>query len=176
MTDDYPVSEHAPRQLACIVVFAIAFLLGSASPTFAQKDAKPPKEFKVSYDKFQDETAVVLMDFDRILFFDVWFRYKGEAALSADVTDFYITFRTPGRCSGFCFYDPQLIFLIDGERLPFPAIKTLSDIATFPLTRDTIERISKSKKVEYQVGRYQGELKTTSFAKFKTLLELGTKK
>jgi len=147
------------------------FVLALAVTVAAQK---PPKGFFVEYDKFTDETEVSFLDYDSA-FAAAWFTYKGKT-LDSDVETFLLTF-DGRRCDGYCFNDPELIFLIDGERTLLPKLsRVLSDSATFPISRDLMARLIAAKKIEYRVGRFEAEWKEKLRAKLKTLLDLGTVK
>lgn len=158
-------------------IFLIIFVLSVTA--FAQdpnKPAKPPKGFQIVYDKFKDKTEVGFYDvgFSNPSF-AAWFRHPGPV-LEGDIGEFVFAF-LGGRCSGYCFNDPALIFIIDGDRVVMPPLRNfLGDTAAFPIERDLLTRIAAAKLVEYQVGRYQGVLKDKNIARLKTLLDLGTKK
>ena len=135
------------------------------------QSVKLPSEFAVSYDKFKDKTDAYFIDGWRIT---SGFIHSGSV-LKEDQAEFYIIFHG-AYCTGFCFHNPSLIFIIDGEHLALPEERQLTDDALFLLDRSVIERIASAKIVEYQVGQFENKWKDKSIAKFKLLLDLGTVK
>lgn len=146
-----------------------------AAAAFAQ-DRKLPNDFTVSYDKFKDVSTVTFNDGRTFAGYLVGgFDHPGEK-LTATIDDFYFMFRPVGRCSGFCFDDPELIFIIDGERISLGRDRGLHDLALYIITRPLLDRLASAKLVEFKVGRFEGKFDAKTFPKLRTLLEMATVK
>lgn len=138
----------------------------------ASGQTKLPSGIKAEYDKFKDETEVVYRGFGHAL----WYRHAG-ATLTEDVEKFRITF-FGARCEGYCFRSPTaLIWMIDGERILGPVYERyLGDDVTMEIARDLVDRISKAKVVEYQIGEFERKLQERERRKFAELLAVATVK
>lgn len=128
---------------------------------------------ETKYDKFKNETSVTFWGTGLGVDEAAMFTHSGDK-LTSDVDTFFLYFRGNGRCYGFCFHDPGLILLIDGNREDLGTRKTLSDGVVFSISRDMLKKIADAKLVEYQVGRYEGKWETKTLNKFKLLLAAGT--
>jgi hypothetical protein len=153
--------------------FATAILI-VISCVVALPQSRPPKGFLVDYDKFKDITDVSYLSTDYKGLLQSWisFNYQGRN-LDKNIETFYVTFLGTGRCYGFCFKEPTLILLIDGERYSV-SNNQLANIVRFALPRSTVEKIVHAKIVEFQVGTYEEAWKPKAIEKWGQLLALGT--
>lgn len=143
-----------------------------ASGLMAQK---LPKGFEVEYDKFRDETRTSFLDYPGSLTTELGFAHSGTA-ITSNIQSFHLhIFASRNQCYGYCFNDPELIFLIDGHRVRLES-EALDDSVTFFLERSVVEKMASAKHIEFQISRFRGEWKEKSIIKIKTLLDLATVK
>ena len=127
----------------------------------------------VTYDKFKDETRVSVYKPNMGLSIEWAFTYQGRE-LKENVDTFYVNFTGGRYCNGYCFKDPMLILLIDGERVDLSDGRhRLGDSAAFAVDRAVMEKAVNAKLVEYQVGPYEGRWKEKDIRK---LFDAGTKR
>ncbi len=187
------------KTLIMILIFAAAAFGQTPSPTPGYSDSDDPKQptassdvsqisttealrvrakpeklknLTIKYDKFKDQTRISFEGFSNVDY-TIGTEYNGES-LRRNANDFYIYFYGGSRCYGFCFHDPELILIVDGERTFAGTDEGLSDSAIFSIDRKMLERLAAAKLVEFQVGRYEGKWKDKDIENFKTLLGLAT--
>lgn len=157
-------------------VMKTLLLIASLAIAAVAQDTKLPNDFTVSYDKFKDITTVTFNDGRTFAGYMIGgFDHPGEK-MTGPVDDFYLMFRPVGRCSGFCFNDPELIFIIDGERVSIGMDRGLHDRAYYAISRPLLQRIASAKLVEFRVGYYEGRFHAKTFPKLRTLLEMSVVK
>jgi hypothetical protein len=166
-------TRNLTRCCATVVTAAVLIVI-SCVIAVGQSISKPPKGFRVDYDKFKDRTDVSYLSTDYKGLLQSWFSFTYDGQnLQKNVETFYVTFLGTGRCYGFCFKQPTLILLIDGDRHAI-SNNQLADIVRFPLPRSIVEKIANAKIVEFQVGTYEEVWKPKAIEKWRQLLGLGT--
>lgn len=183
------------------VFILISFL---ASISFAQetktikdleqqaKSIKNGKKFEISYDKFENVSAVKHKGFDILtfgdrmkagyppprLFFGTGFFFDGES-FSQTPKEFYVYFWYQGGDWAF-LKGSKLILIIDDERLQLEGglIDTdvkktrVSELLGFAISKNQIEKIVNAKKVEFKIGNYVRDFKPEYFEMFSIVLKL----
>ncbi len=171
------------RKLARFIL-PIVFVFGCAVSGFAQNTNQPSmptptpaakRQFKhngrfiTRYDKFKDQTSIILAPFpvtgtiryvmsSEMLGMGAMFIHPGQK-LSRTVDKIALYFQSSSKDWKY-LRDRQLIALIDGERVPLGEGERNSDIKLggveetlfFPISRETLARITNGKMVEIQLG------------------------
>lgn len=145
------------------------------------------QDVKTSYDKFKDRTQVVFtkgraVDDDRKSYW-LWvaagFSYPGTT-LKEPADSFLVQFTSSSGSWRF-LKSHNLILLADGKSYDLGAGKhdgdirssrwvTVSETISYAFNREQIEAIANAKKVELQLGGFEGYFDDKTLAKFKELL------